>query len=352
MYNVIIKDQIISNEAMPYFIAEMSGNHNQSFDQAISIIDAAKRVGANALKLQTYTADTLTIKSRKKDFFVDDKDSLWNGNTLYELYEKAYTDWDWIAEIIEYSQKIGLDCFSSVFDETSVDFMENLNTVAYKIASFENGHIPLIRKVASTKKPLIISTGMASENEVDEAVENAYEAGCKQLILLKCISSYPSNPKDYNMLTIPYMMEKYKCLVGLSDHSLGIGVAIASVAIGASVVEKHFITSRDNHGVDSAFSADEYEFEMLINEAKKAKSSLGKIDFSISQSEKNSIKFRRSIYAVNNIKEGEAFNKENIKIIRPGYGLHPRFFYYTIGKIADKNYMVGDRLSLKSIGKK
>jgi len=328
----------------PYVIAEMSGNHNQSFDQAIAILDAAVRAGASALKLQIYTADTLTIDSDKSDFFINNNDSIWKGNTLYKLYESAYTKWDWIASIMVAAADRGIDCFSSVFDESSIDFMENLNVCAYKIASFENNHIPLIRKAASTKKPLIISTGMATYDEIQEAVDNAREAGCVDLALLKCTSDYPATISESNISAIPYLKEKFSCEVGLSDHTLGIGVAIASIGIGGTIIEKHFTTSREVQSVDSTFSADEDEFTLLVRSANEAADSIGSSVLGISEGEKKSIQFRRSIYASKPIKSGEKLTEENIRIIRPGYGLHPRYYSYLIGRISHKDLDAGDRI--------
>ncbi len=344
MPSLIINDRPIGKGNLPYIIAEMSGNHNQSFEQATAIVDAAKRVGASAIKLQTYTADTITIPSSNPDFFISNSESLWQGETLYDLYKRAYTDWDWISEIMKYAHNIGIDCFSSVFDESSVDFMEDLNACAYKIASFENGHLPLIRKAASTKKPLIISTGMATEDEVDEAAQTARDAGCEQLVLLKCTSDYPADPKDANLLTLPYMADKYKCVVGLSDHTLGVGTAIASVALGASVIEKHFTTSREMEGVDSAFSADEAEMALLVTEANVASVALGQVSLNATQNEEKSRQFRRSIYATQPIKKGEVFSEANIRIIRPGYGLHPRHYETLLGRTANQAYEAGTRI--------
>ena len=350
-FRTSIKGRPIGIGEPPYVIAEMSSNHNQSFSQAIAIVDAAKRAGAHALKLQTYTADTLTLDHPGPDFLIDDPNSLWNGRNLHELYSCAYTDWNWVAQIFEYAEEIGIDCFSSAFDDTSVDFLEDIGACAYKIASFENVHLPLIRKAASTGKPLIISTGLASEIEIDEAVENAREAGCRDLIRLKCTSDYPADPADSNLRTLPYLAERYGCVVGLSDHTLGIGVAIASIALGASVIEKHFTTSRDKDGVDSSFSTDEAEMALLVAETDRVARALGEIKFGPSENEETSLQFRRSIYAVCDIKKGDVLSPENIRIIRPGYGLHPRHYDSLIGNRADKDYVKGDRLGLSAIRK-
>lgn len=344
MAEISINGRAIGSQHSPYIIAEMSGNHNQSFDQAISILDAAVRVGADAIKLQTYSADTLTLNCSGDDFVINNDDSLWNGKSLYDLYEQAHTPWDWVEGITKEARKRNIECFSSVFDESSVDFMENIGTSAYKIASFENNHIPLIRKAASTKKPLIISTGASSEDEIQEAVDNAREAGCVDLALLKCTSDYPAKVSETNLSAIPYLRDKFKCVVGLSDHTLGIGVAIGSVGFGASIIEKHFITSRDLGGVDSAFSADENEFQMLVREAGNVWQAIGKPSFDLSASEKKSLMFKRSIYASHAIKKGEVFSEDNIRIVRPGYGLHSRHFADLIGKTCKRDLEYGERL--------
>lgn len=339
-----INNQMIGDSFSPYIIAEMSGNHNHSMEQAIAILDAAVRVGANAIKLQCYTADTVTLDSRQSDFYIEDPDSLWCGRYLYELYEEAHTPWDMVEEIYKEADKRNLVCFSSVFDESSVDFMESLGAPAYKIASFENNHFPLIRKAAKTKKPLIISTGTASEEEVEEAVEVAREAGCDDLALLKCTSDYPAKMSDSNVSCIPYMKTKFDCVVGLSDHTLGISAAVAGVALGASIIEKHFIVSRTLGGVDSAFSADEEEFFLLVHECIGAYESVGRPTFETSSREQNAVKFKRSIYASKSIKEGETLTRENIRIVRPGLGLHPRFYDEILGTRSKKNIDFGEPL--------
>ena len=327
-----------------YFIAEMSGNHNQSFEKAIEIANSAKKIGANALKLQTYTADTLTIDCKDDDFLISD-DSIWKGYNLYDLYKKAYTDWDWIKKIYEFCKSLELDCFSSVFDKSSIDFWEKMNPIAYKIASFENIHYPLIKYASETGRPLIISTGLASESEIDEMVSIARKNGCKDLTLLKCTSDYPSKAEDANLSTIPYLREKYNCRVGLSDHSIGNEIALASIALGATIIEKHFIISRYDDGVDSKFSSDENEFKLLINRAKEVKKSIGKPYFGQSNSEKKSLRFRRSIYVTKNIKKGEKFTTENIGIIRPGFGLHPKYYQDILNLESKKSYKKGSRLN-------
>lgn len=330
----------------PFVIAEMSGNHNNSFEQALAILRAAALAGADAIKLQAYSADTITIKANNEDFLISNPDSLWDGRTLYELYQEASTDWDWIKSLMLEAEKLDLICFASVFDETAVDFMEDIGAVAYKIASFENNHIPLIKKVASTRKPLIMSTGTASEDEVRESVEVAREAGCRQLALLKCTSDYPADPAESNISTIPYMRELFGCEVGLSDHTMGVGVPIASVALGATIIEKHFITDRNLGGVDAPFSADEAEMSLLVDQCINAWKSLGKPSFELSKREASNTQFRRSIYAVADIKEGEVLTSENIRVIRPGYGMHPRYYEELLGTISRRSFKFGEPLDL------
>ena len=349
MVSVGINATQIGKGHRPYIIAEMSGNHNQSFDQAIKIVKAAKYAGANALKLQTYTADALTIDVRSSDFLITNPDSLWKNETLYDLYKRAFTAPEWIADIFEFCRSLGIDCFSSVFDESAVDFLETLNPCAYKIASFENIHYPLIRKAAQTGRPLIISTGLANEEEIDEAVTTARNSGCKDLILLKCTSDYPADPSDTNLLAIPYLEDKYDCVVGLSDHTLGNQVALASIAVGASVIEKHFTISRDDGGVDSAFSANADELCQLVRDTAIIAKALGTPTFSISERETKSIQFRRSIYAVKDIAPGEKFSPDNVRIIRPGFGLHPRHFVDLMGNKSKRKYSNGDRISDQEI---
>lgn len=252
--DIVIGNYIVSKNHHPFIIAEMSGNHNQSLDRALAIVEAAAKAGAHALKLQTYTADTITLNVRNSEFEIQDDKSLWNGKNLHDLYKQAYTPWEWHKTIMDRANQLGMLCFSSPFDETAVDFLESLNVPAYKIASFENNHLPLIRKVAATGKPMIISTGMASIAELDDAVKAARQAGCKDLILLKCTSTYPANPINSNITTIPHMSKLFNCQVGLSDHTMGVGVAVAAVTLGASIIEKHFTLSREDGGVDSSFS--------------------------------------------------------------------------------------------------
>ena len=327
-----IGTQIIGKNHPPFIIAEMSGNHNQSLERALEIVEAAARAGAHAFKLQTYTADTMTLDLKEKEFFISDEKSPWKGKSLYDLYKIAHTPWDWHQQIFDFAKKNGLICFSTPFDESAVDFLEKLGAPAYKIASFENTDIPLIERVAATGKPVIISTGMATQDELDESVCAAQKAGCKDLILLKCTSTYPATPKNTNLLTIPYLRDRYGCEIGLSDHTLGIGVAISSVALGATVIEKHFTLKRSDGGVDSTFSLQPHEMKELIEETKRAWQSLGKVFVGSTQAEKSSIMFRRSLYVVKDMKAGDVLNKENVRAIRPGLGLSPREFDRVVGK--------------------
>ena len=331
---VKIDNRLIGFNHPPLIIAEMSGNHNQSLDRALAIVEAAAKAGVHAIKLQTYTADTLTIDMEEGEFYINDPRSLWKGTSLYKLYQQAYTPWEWHKPIFNKCRELGLIAFSTPFDETAVDFLESLNVPAYKIASFENNHLPLIRKAASTGKPLIISTGMATIAELDEAVRTARDAGCDDIILLKCTSTYPSTPENTNLLTIPHLKQLFNVEVGLSDHTLGIGVAIASVALGATVIEKHFTLSRADGGVDSAFSMEPDEMKMLVEETYRAWQALGKVSYGPSEEEKASIRFRRSIYVTKDIKKGEEFTTKNIRIIRPGNGLPPKYFDVLLGKKA------------------
>ncbi|MDZ5606286.1 pseudaminic acid synthase [Bacillus pseudomycoides] len=341
MKEVEINGRKIGRNQQPFIIAEMSGNHNQSLERALKIVEAAAKAGAHALKIQTYTADTMTLNIDNKDFKIEDTNSLWKGNTLYKLYQQAYTPWEWHKPLFDKCTELGIIPFSTPFDETAVDFLESLNVPCYKIASFENTDIPLIRKAASTGKPLIISTGMATISELDETVKAARSAGCKDLILLKCTSTYPASPENTNIYTIPHMKELFQCEVGLSDHTLGVGTAIASVAMGATVIEKHFTLSRADGGVDSAFSMEADELNSLVIETERAWKSLGKIYYGPTDMEKNSLKFRRSLYVAQDMKAGDLLTTENIKAIRPGYGLAPKYLPILLGKKAKKDVVKG-----------
>jgi pseudaminic acid synthase len=327
-----IGSKTIGAKNSPFIIAEMSGNHNQSLDRALSIVDAAADAGADAIKLQTYTADTMTLDIKKGDFFIDDPKSLWKGQSMHDLYKLAYTPWDWHKPIIEHARSKDLLCFSTPFDETAVDFLESLEVPAYKIASFECIDLPLIKKVASTKKPLIISTGMATKVEITEAVDAARSVGCKDLILLKCTSTYPASPKNTNLNTISHMRKLFNCEVGLSDHTLGIGAAVAAVAVGASVIEKHFTLSRADGGVDSAFSLEPSELSSLVSETKRAFQALGEISYGATEAEISSRSRRRSLYIGENMKAGEVLTAKNLRRIRPGTGLLPKYYEKLLGK--------------------
>lgn len=316
----------------PFIVAEMSGNHNQSLERALAIVEAAAEAGVDALKLQTYTADTMTIDRRDGEFFIADKDSLWQGESLYELYQKAYTPWEWHEPIFEKCRDKGIICFSTPFDFTAVDFLEKLGNPIYKIASFENGDIPLIRKIAQTKKPIIASTGMATLAELDELVRTARESGCADLTLLKCTSSYPASPVGTNIRTISHMRQLFDCHVGLSDHTLGIGAAVAGIALGAEVIEKHFTLSRAEGGVDAAFSLEPLEMAQLVRECRTAWEALGEISYGVTEQEKKSLQFRRSLYIVEDMKAGDAITEKNMRSIRPGLGLAPKYYDIVVGK--------------------
>ncbi|EMM85248.1 pseudaminic acid synthase [Leptospira santarosai str. 2000027870] len=345
MNKITIGNQKIGNVFRPYIIAEMSGNHNQSLERALEIVDAAADAGAHAIKLQTYTADTITIDKKEGEFFISDPKSLWKGESLYDLYKKAYTPWEWHESIFKRAKEKGILCFSSPFDFTAVDFLESLNVPAYKIASFENIDLPLIRKVANTGKPIIISTGMANIQEIAEAVDTVRATGNNQLILLKCTSTYPATPDNTNILTIPHMRELFQCEIGLSDHTLGIGVAVASIALGATVIEKHFTLNREEGGVDSVFSMEPDELKSLVVETGRAWQSLGKVTYGPTEKEKASMVFRRSLYVVEDIKQGETITERNVKSIRPGYGLPPKYLDVVMGKRVSRNVLRGAPIS-------
>jgi pseudaminic acid synthase len=330
----------------PFIIAEMSGNHNQSLERALKIIDAAADAGASAIKIQTYTANTLTIKGV---FKITEKSSLWYGKDLHDLYDEAHTPWDWHKAIFEHAHKRGIICFSSPFDETAVDLLESLNNPIYKIASFEINHIPLLKYIAKTGKPVIMSTGASSLSEIAEAVNVLKRDGCENLTLLKCTSTYPASAENSNLNTIPHLKELFNCEVGLSDHTMGIGVAVAAIAKGANVIEKHFCLDRSEGGVDSAFSLEPAEFKHLVIEAKNAYLALGKINYGITNDEKKVDAGKRSIYVSDKINEGEIITSKNIKVIRPGYGLHPRYYTDVLGKKANKILEIGQPLSFNDL---
>jgi len=345
-----IGSRTIGPDAPPFVIAEMSGNHNQSLDQALRIVEAAAKAGAHALKLQTYTADTMTLDISEGEFFIKDPNSLWAGSSLYALYEKAHTPWEWHAPIFARARELGMLAFSTPFDESAVDFLESLDVPAYKIASFENTDIPLIRKVAATGKPMIISTGMASIAELDESVRAAREAGCTDLVLLKCTSTYPASPENSHIRTIPHLAQLFGCQVGLSDHTMGVGVSVAAVAMGATVIEKHFTLDRADGGVDASFSLEPAEMASLVIETERAWQGLGVVRYGATQAEQKSLVFRRSLYVVQDIAEGEAFSKDNIRAIRPGLGLAPKHIDTVLGRNARQPLKRGTALSWDVVG--
>jgi len=327
--SVKIGNVSIGDNHPPFIIAEMSGNHNQSLDRALALVDAAAAAGAHALKLQTYTADTITMKGAHT---IEDKNSLWDGQELHNLYKQAYTPWEWHKAIFDRAIEKGMLAFSSPFDESSVDFLESLNVPAYKIASFENTHHPLLRKVAATGKPVIMSTGVSTISDIDESVRVLRDAGCTQLILLKCTSTYPATPENTNLLTIPHLAQLHNCIVGLSDHTMGIGVSVAAVSLGARVVEKHFTLRRADGGVDSAFSLEPEELKSLVVESERAFLAIGTVQYGIQKAEEKSVLYKRSIYVNMDMKAGDVITENNIRIIRPALGLEPKFYDIIIGK--------------------
>ena len=331
----------IGKKFKPYIIAEMSGNHNGSLNNAIKIVRAAADAGVSAIKLQTYTADTMTIKTNKKGFVVNSKNSIWQGYTLYNLYKKAHTPWSWHKKIFQEAKKLGLQYFSTPFDPSAIKFLKQFNLPIYKVASFENTDIRLIKLLAKTRKPLIISLGLATIGQIEEAVYTARKNGCKRIILLKCTSDYPAKSKDTNLNAIEFLKKKFKCEVGLSDHTKGIGVAIAAIAKGATVIEKHFTFDKKIKSVDSSFSLDTTEMKQLVIEANAAWEAEGRVEFFKSQSEKKNLIFRRSVYIVKNIKKGEKFTSKNLKCIRPGFGVNTKFYEKILNNRSQKNYQLG-----------
>lgn len=347
--NIVIGGHTIGPDSKPFIIAEMSGNHNQSLKRALAIVDAAAKSGADALKLQTYTADTMTLDLRRDEFLISDPRSLWHGRTLYQLYQEAHTPWEWHETIFNRCKDLGIVGFSTPFDETAVDFLESCNVPAYKVASFENTDLPLIRKVAATGKPMIISTGMATAAEIEESLATARASGCSDIILLKCTSSYPASPKNSNLRTISDLQKRYDVHVGLSDHTLGNAAAVASVALGAVVVEKHFTLSRAEGGPDAAFSLEPAEMAPLVSDTRTAWEALGTISYGASEPEKRSLQFRRSTYVVHDIKAGETFTKWHVRAIRPGFGLPPKFTEEVIGRKALRDVTAGTPLTAELV---
>ncbi len=339
-----IADRLIGGNDAPLVIAEMSGNHNQSLERALKIVEAAAKTGAHALKIQTYTPDTMTIDLDEREFHISDPESLWMGSSLYALYSKAYMPWEWHEPIFDRAHELGMIAFSTPFDDTAVDYLESLNVPCYKIASFENTDLALIRRVAATGKPVIISTGMATMAELDEAVRVAREAGCKDLILFKCTSTYPASAQNTNILTLSHLRERFDCEVGLSDHTMGVGVSVASVALGASAIEKHFTLNRADGGVDSAFSMEPAEMAQLVVETERAWQSLGQVRYGPTGAEKNSMQFRRSLYVVQDIKSGDTLTRENLRAIRPGLGLPPKYLRQVLGEKVTRTVKRGTAL--------
>ncbi len=340
-----ISKRLVGSDHPPFIIAEMSGNHNQSLERALAIVEAAAKTGAHALKLQTYTADTMTLDLEAGEFFIDDPNSLWHGQSLHKLYQQAYTPWEWHKPIFQKCRELGLIAFSTPFDATAVDFLESLDVPCYKIASFENTDLPLIRKVASTGKPLIISTGMATVAELDETVRAAREAGCHDLVLLKCTSTYPATPKNSNLATIPHLQELFNVQVGLSDHTMGVGVAVASVAMGATVIEKHFTLSRAAGGVDSTFSMEPAEMAQLVVESKRAWQAMGQVSYGTTEAETKSRIFRRSLYITQDLAIGDILTPDNLRCIRPGLGLPPKYYDVLLGQRVGRSIKSGTPMS-------
>ena len=338
----IIRDRKIGDNQPVYIIAEMSANHNQDFDQAVKIIKAAKEASADAVKLQTYTPDTITMNCSNKYFRI--KGTIWEGKNLYELYGEAYTPWEWQPKLKKIANNLGMDLFSTPFDHTAVNFLEKMDVPIYKVASFELVDIPLLRKIAQTGKPIIMSTGMATLAEIDEAVSAIREAGGKQLALLKCTSAYPAPPDEMNLRTISHLAEAFGVPTGLSDHTLGIAVPVAAVALGACIIEKHFILSRQDPGPDSAFSLEPHEFKEMVDAIRTVEKAIGRVNYEVTEKEKASRVFRRSLFAVKNIKKGEKFTEENIRSIRPGDGLAPKYIEEILGEKATSDIEKGTPL--------
>lgn len=335
----------IGTDHPPFIIAEMSGNHNQSLERALAIVEAAAKAGAHALKIQTYTADTMTLDLSEGEFFISDNKSLWQGSSLYSLYRQAYTPWEWHKPIFERCREHGMIGFSTPFDESAVDFLESLDVPCYKVASFENTDLPLIRKIARTGKPMIVSTGMASVAELDDTVRAARIAGCRDLVLLKCTSTYPATPLNTNLRTIPHLRDLFGCEVGLSDHTMGIGAAVASIALGGSVVEKHFTLRRSDGGVDSAFSLEPEEMRAVVTECERAWQALGKVSYGPTNAEQSSLQYRRSLYIAQDMKAGEVLTAENLRRIRPGLGLAPKHYEQLLGRKVKMDVKKGTALS-------
>lgn len=350
MQSIKIGKYTIDQNSSPFIIAEMSGNHNHSLERALAIVEAAAEAGAHALKLQTYTAETMTLDMDEGEFFIDDPNNLWQGTSLYNLYQQAYTPWEWHQPIFDRCRELGIIGFSTPFDSTAVDFLESLKVPCYKIAAFENTDLPLLKKVAATKKPVLVSTGMATVAELDETVRTLRENGCPAVILLKCTSTYPASPQNSNLRTLPHLRELFNCEVGISDHTMGIGTALAAVALGATVVEKHFTLSRAEGGVDAAFSMEPEELGVLVKESERAWQSLGGIYYGPTSAEKASLKHRRSLYITQDLTAGTLLSPENVRAIRPGLGLPPKYYETVLGKRVNRDVKRGTPLSWEMIG--
>ncbi|MFZ1743482.1 MAG: pseudaminic acid synthase [Pontixanthobacter sp.] len=345
-----IADKLIGRNHAPFVIAEMSGNHNQSLERALEIVEAAAKTGAHALKIQTYTPDTMTLDLDEREFHISDPNNLWAGTSLYKLYAEAYTPWEWHKPIFDRARELGIIPFSTPFDDTAVDFLESLNVPCYKIASFENTDLPLIRRVAATGRPLIISTGMATVAELDETVRASRAAGCRDLILLKCTSTYPATPENTHVRTIPHMRELFDCEVGLSDHTMGHGAAVAAVAMGATVIEKHFTLRRADGGVDSAFSLEPEEMAALVAETERAWQALGEVRYGPREAERASFQFRRSLYVVQDLKAGDVLTSDNVRSIRPGLGMAPKYLDQVLGMRMKQDVKRGTPLAWELLG--
>jgi pseudaminic acid synthase len=328
----------------PFIVAELSGNHQQDYALAEKMIEAAAKAGVHAIKLQTYTPETMTLNLQNDDFMVNEENSLWKGESLYDLYGKASTPWEWHQPLFEKAKSLGLIAFSSPFDASAVDFLESLDVPCYKIASFENNDLPLIKKVAMTGKPIIVSTGMASKNEIQELLKTIYDTGNSQVILLKCTSNYPADASDSHLATIADMKKSFDCLIGLSDHSNGISVSLAGVALGACLVEKHFVLDREAGGVDAAFSLEPDELNLLVTESEKISRAIGQVQYGGSDNEQESKKYRRSIYCSRDIQKGEVLTADNIRVIRPGFGLSPKYYEQILGKMALQDIPAGQNI--------
>jgi pseudaminic acid synthase len=339
---MIVGNFKIDSDSPVFIIAELSANHNGDLNVAIESIRGAKRAGANCIKLQTYTAETLTLDSNKKDFIIDG--TIWNGRNLFSLYKEAYTPWEWHKELFKVAKEEGLECFSSPFDKTAVDFLEKLNVCAYKIASFEITDIPLIEYVASKNKPVILSTGIATEEDIDLAVKTCIQMGNSNIALLKCTSSYPAPIDEANMIMIKDLAEKYNVISGLSDHTIGSIVPIVATCFGAKIIEKHFILDKSIGGPDSSFSMDEREFSEMVNSVRKAEKSIGNVDYNLTEKQRKGIDFSRSLYVVQDIKKGELITEENVRSIRPGFGMHPKYLPEVLNKKVVADLFRGDRL--------